>query len=67
MEDSRTTEGPNVRRAKELEGLWRSKDNRTTSENSWIEWRPEAGSHAGGVEQSHTTDKDDADVIFFFF
>jgi hypothetical protein len=40
-------------------------NNRTTLENSRIEQRPEAGSHAGGVERSDTTNEDNADVIFF--
>ena len=65
MEVSRPTEGPNVRKAKELESLYRSENNRTSLANSRIEWRPEAGNHAGGVEQSYAAGKDNADVIFF--
>jgi hypothetical protein len=58
-------EGPNVRMAKRLGSLSRSGNNGTTSENSRIERRPEAGGHAGGVERSDATNKDNADVIFF--
>ena len=54
------TEGPNVRMAKELRSLKRSDNNRTPSENSWIEIDAGSRNHAGGVEQSYTTNKDNA-------
>ena len=40
-------------------------NNGNTSENSRMERRPEAGSHAGGVELSDAITEDNADVIFF--
>jgi hypothetical protein len=40
-------------------------NNGTTSENSRIEWRPEAENHTGGVERSDATSENNADVIFF--